>query len=348
MTNKSHARSFLIYSQLFIFIWIHILHGICYGETSHPPQTIRNRVVEKFPEQTRRIMERYGLTPHGKDSGGGVTPGRPAVILVYGLDEPGKVWMNLAPALLENGHAVWLLLYPNDQPIRVSAKFFLEEIRAASAELSPELIIVAHSMGGLVAREMLTAPALHYQERIAGEGLPRVRQLIMVGTPNHGSQMAHFRVLAELREQVVHMVKGEYHWLLPIMDGTGEAGIDLLPESEFLAALNSRKHPENIDMRVIAGIMNPLQTNDARQTIEGLLAKLSPDRKASVHKVAAKINGVFNEMGDGAVSLASARLAGIPLETVSGTHLSIIRNISRDSNRVPPALPIILRAIHAP
>jgi hypothetical protein len=47
-------------------------------------------------------------------------------------------------------------------------------------------------------------------------------------------------------------------------------------------------------------------------------------------------------LGDGLVTVDSARLEGVPLLTVSGTHLTIIRNLSQSSDRVPPAVPIIL------
>jgi pimeloyl-ACP methyl ester carboxylesterase len=316
-----------------------------FGEDYGSRQNVRKKIQDTFPEQTRQVSARYGLKPYGEDIGVGRKSNRP-VILIHGLDEPGKVWMNLAPALHEDGFGVWVMNYPNDQPIRESAKFLLNEIRSCPELDSSELILIAHSMGGLVAREMLSSPLLLDHDRADSGVLPRIHRLIMVGTPNHGSYMAHFRVFAELREQVFHMVKGEYHWLLPILDGTGEAGVDLLPGSDFLQALNTRSHPENTKMLVIAGVMSPLQKDDARQMVQDLSASLSPDRKKVLDRVADHVNSVFNDIGDGAVSLDSARLSGIPLETVSGTHLSIIRNISPDSRRIPPAIPVILKALH--
>jgi hypothetical protein len=47
-------------------------------------------------------------------------------------------------------------------------------------------------------------------------------------------------------------------------------------------------------------------------------------------------------LGDGLVTVESTRLEGVPHRTVDGTHLSMIRNITRDNPRIPPAVPIIV------
>ena len=47
-------------------------------------------------------------------------------------------------------------------------------------------------------------------------------------------------------------------------------------------------------------------------------------------------------LGDGLVSVESTRLDGVPHQTVDGTHLSMIRNITAGSQRIPPAVPIIV------
>ncbi|MBA3027673.1 MAG: alpha/beta hydrolase [Desulfobacteraceae bacterium] len=345
MTNQRYSRVKLFGAGVAVFLVIQMFHLICAGEGQGNRSDFRKKVEEAFPEQTSRITERYGLKPYGEENNPRTENAKLSVILVHGLDEPGKVWMNLAPALQENGFEVWLMHYPNDQPIRESAKFLFDQIHSGQSRLKSDLILITHSMGGLVAREMLTSPELHTQDQTEKDGLPEVRQLIMVGTPNHGSHLAHFRVFAELREQIFHMAKGEYHWLLPILDGAGEAGKDLLPGSEFLETLNHRKNPENIKITVIAGVMSPLEKNDARQIIQSLSDKLSPGGKAVFDTVANKVNSLLNELGDGAVSLESARLSGMAMETVTGTHLSIIRNISPDSERIPPAIPVIIQCL---
>ncbi|NIO09463.1 MAG: hypothetical protein GTO40_16245, partial [Deltaproteobacteria bacterium] len=47
-------------------------------------------------------------------------------------------------------------------------------------------------------------------------------------------------------------------------------------------------------------------------------------------------------LGDGLVTVESTRLEGVPHRTVDGTHLSMIRNITSESRRIPPAVPVIV------
>jgi hypothetical protein len=47
-------------------------------------------------------------------------------------------------------------------------------------------------------------------------------------------------------------------------------------------------------------------------------------------------------LGDGLVTVESTRLEGVPHRTVDGTHMSMIRNVTKGSRRIPPAVPIIV------
>ena len=325
-------------------IYIHHLSG----EADDPEASSRimNTIEEKYPDETEKLRQRFGLKPFETETVESRQKGPCAVILIHGLDDPGKVWMSLAPALDQKGFDVWIMTYPNDQHIKVSAEYFFEQIKLNTALKGKKLAIVGHSMGGLVTREMLTSPEIQYINYVTENTFPQVLQVIMVGTPNHGSNMARFRVFAELREQFALVLKGEYHWISPFIDGTGEAGDDLLPDSEFLLALNSRKHPDDVEMTVIAGVMNQKQRENAKQTITDLTSGLSKKHKESIKKMISETDAIINQVGDGMVPLSSAKLDGVPTEIVSGTHLSIIRNISYRSDRIPPAVPIIIRLLN--
>ena len=62
---------------------------------------IRKTVKEMFPEKAAEFSQTFGLflfeadreLPHGE------ILGRKTVVLIHGLDDPGKVWQNLAPEL---------------------------------------------------------------------------------------------------------------------------------------------------------------------------------------------------------------------------------------------------------
>jgi pimeloyl-ACP methyl ester carboxylesterase len=308
---------------------------------------LRRALMAEYPETVEALKARYGLRRFRPSQGlkeGGAT--RSKVILVHGLDDPGKVWMNLAPALVAEGYAVWILTYPNDQPVAVSARFFLEELQSGDLVGAGRIAIVAHSMGGLVSREMLTDPALGYDARSKSGEVPRIDQLIMVGTPNHGSELARFGDLGEFRDQLEKILKGDYHWLDGIVDGAGEAGIDLIPGSAFLQRLNGRPHPANVHMLVIAGVMSPTQKQDIQAQARKLEQKLPGAARDLTRRMADGLIAMAEQVGDGLVSVASAQLPGVPLKTVPGTHLSMIRNLTAESQRMPPAIPIVVEGLH--
>ena len=82
---------------------------------------------------------------------------------------------------------------------------------------------------------------------------------------------------------------------------------------------------------MIAGVIGKEEAEALARLLEG--TQTPPDE--------AVLMPLVEQIGDGLVSLPSARLPDVPLTRVSGNHLSIIRNLSESSQRVPPALPVI-------
>jgi len=83
-----------------------------------------------------------------------------AVVLVHRVNYPGRVWRTLIPALLAQKFTVCNLDYLNDQPIAESAQLLASELRVLNQFAVDRVDIIAHSMGGLVSRELLTSPEL--------------------------------------------------------------------------------------------------------------------------------------------------------------------------------------------
>ncbi|MGD8881325.1 MAG: alpha/beta fold hydrolase [Desulfobacterales bacterium] len=305
---------------------------------------LRKTVKEQFSEQTAEYTKTLGLFFFEGDQKvpAGVALDRKSVVLVHGLDDPGQVWQNLAPALVKEKFNVWLMRYPNDQPIVESARLFFEALKALKQSGIDRICIVAHSMGGLVSREMLTRPEIGYNASAKNRPVPQVAALIMVGTPNHGSQLARLRMFTEMRDQLVRLTKGEANWLGAILDGAGEAKIDLLPGSRFLTELNDRPHPEGIDMLIIAGLTSPWSETEINRWVGNLRKNVSDDQQKWVDDFGHNMIALTHGLGDGLVTVESTRLQGIPHRTVDGTHLSMIRNINSGSRRIPPAVPIII------
>ena len=196
----------LVSMSLLLVVGFQILRHHYLEEEKQARILLRETIRQKFPEEANEMFAAYGIkSADGNDFIPSKDTGKPDVILIHGLDEPGKVWMNLRPSLMNAGFNIWIMTYPNDQPIIESAQFFFEEMKTLKARGRKTVSIVAHSMGGLVSREMLTRPELAYIQRASNEDVPMVAQLIMVATPNDGSELARFRVFTEFRDQLANL-----------------------------------------------------------------------------------------------------------------------------------------------
>jgi len=330
---------------LLFFIVIQVGRQFFREEEWKVRHSIYTRIKKAYPQAAKNLEQAHGLKPYkidpdriGQDASG-------IVILIHGLDEPGQVWMNLAPVLYELGFRVLIMTYPNDQPITASTKFVFEQMAAFFKGEKREVSIVAHSMGGLISRDLLTDPKFSYSQKADQGKVPRVKQLIMVGTPNHGSQLAQFRFFLEIRDQFHHLFDDNIHWLNGFLDGAGEAGIDLLPDSLFLTQLNSRPLPDHVDFQVIAGMVSPWSKGETSIFVEGIENPLSRQTRPALRAMEKIWLSMGKTLGDGLVTVDSATLIGVPLTLVKGTHLTMIRNLTASSKRVPPAVPIIVKML---
>jgi len=308
----------------------------------------RNRAYEMvkmlFPDIRDRAFDRYGLfcfngseKPMQKCSG---VVDSSAIILIHGLDEPGLIFESLALALHRKGYPVLFFFYPDDQNIDASSQLLVDNL--SSLSFAGPVVLVGHSMGGLVARQMLVDPGIDYTGARALNRVPEISDLIMVGTPNHGAFLARFRLLMEVREQFLLAADHRLHWFSALLDGTGAAGIDLQPRSTFIRQLNRMPYPEGIQYHMIAGHIFPFPMDmpehfqiTGHQTLEGLL----PTKKNYFLSMLAKAGLLI---GDGLVSIHSAVPFDVPVTIVKGNHKTMLANWFSGSSRIPPAIPVIL------
>lgn len=110
-------------------------------------------------------------------------PAARPVILIHGVLVNDGIWLRLRRFLLEHGIApVYTLNYG---PPLADIPYFAEQLAARIEEIcaatgGAPVVLVAQSMGGLVARA--------YLRRFGSE---RVAMLVTIGTPHHGSVLAH-------------------------------------------------------------------------------------------------------------------------------------------------------------
>jgi len=100
------------------------------------------------------------------------------VVLIHGILRSSKCMSAMAETLEQAGFHTFQFDYPSTQVSIPDAAEYLHQT-IESLEGIEELSIVAHSMGGLVTRAYF---AEHHD--------PRFRRVVMVGTPNHGAELA--------------------------------------------------------------------------------------------------------------------------------------------------------------
>src|SRR5690606_24880030 len=145
-----------------------------------------------------------------------------------------------------------------------------------------------HSMGGLVGRDLLTRDTWYGGDASGDDRLPAVRRFIMIGTPNHGSHMAHLAPLSETKDRLVRWLLGDDDLGGRADDGRGEAATQILPGPAFLMGLNSRPLPRKVQTTIIAGRMvAPDSTLQPwiRQLREGL-SQAAPEQAAEIREAA--------------------------------------------------------------
>lgn len=314
-----------------------LLAGVCWvvwtesfpGAERELRLVLRDRLEEWFPEAMQPQPGWHGLAPvqHPEDA-------RLTVVLVHGLDEPGGIWADLEKALRGEPLAVWKLRYPNDQAIERSAAFLAEEWSALPRE--QPVALVGHSMGGLVIREFVSAWRHPVGSPPRLTGAP-VCGVILVGTPNHGSEWARLRLWLELRDHFNAPEEREFSLFAALRDGVGTAKLDLRPGSGFLRQLNARPWPETVERRLIAGAL--MDDEVFAGNLERLAVRAPDDVSAAALRQwweTAKGN-----LGDGVVTLDSVALEGAPPpEVLPASHRGLLRS-GGEAAPAPAIAPIL-------
>ncbi len=229
------------------------------------------------------------------------------VVLVHGLEANAGGLARMRAAFESAGvQALWFD-YPNDGPVDAAGERLSDELKRLHVE-SPELkvVLVGHSMGGLVARAAVEP---------AGRDPGNVTDLVCLGTPHRGSALAKQREWAELASggfwgivrQLLTLTGGA-------KDGRGEAGDDLTPGSRFLCTLARGKRPAGVRYHVAAGRKGPLSAERQAALVRKAedycrVNHVAEPRRRELLEIAGA-EEFRNGAGDGAVTLKSALLDG--------------------------------------
>jgi len=287
------------------------------------------------------------------------TPDR-LVVLVHGLDEPGDIWDELAPAIQSEGLSVARFDYPNDQGVADSTDLLAGALKQLCAAGTHRIDLVCHSMGGLVVRDLLTRNEYYAGDTTRAVDLPIVDRFITVGTPNAGAPLAPLRGVGEIRDQISRLVNDDDITLGDLLrfssDGNGEAGTDLTPGSDFLTALNKRPLPIGARWTVIVG---RIASTDEIRAIGDNKVSRAMGINEDLDELLAMLVSVSEDFGDGVVPESSALLPGVEDTVVlEANHRSMLRTIKIEQSirealgegphATPPAIPVIVDRLLEP
>jgi len=154
-------------------------------------------------------------------------PKRTPVVLVYGIGGSPQDWRYFIEHFDRSRHQIWFYHYPSGMRLdRVSRTLAASLIQLRQRHGFPVCHVVAHSMGGLVARTALT-------EAVSQAGTNFIPHLVTVSTPWGGHEAA--------ASGIRHLKKPVPSWL------------DVTPDSPFLTRLYATPLPAGTTHDLIYG-----------------------------------------------------------------------------------------------
>lgn len=170
------------------------------------------------PDQTQQTRGLYMLEPYD--------PRKIPVVMVHGLWSIPMTWLEMfndlrAEPEIRDNYQFWFYFYPTGQPFWISAAQFRADLDKMRTDLDPQhaalaldqMVLVGHSMGGLVSRMQTIDSENDFWHLVADrppselEGAPEdiealksmlffepnrsVRRVITMGTPHRGSNFSN-------------------------------------------------------------------------------------------------------------------------------------------------------------
>ena len=266
--------------------------------------------------------------------------GKIPVIFVHGLLSSPETWVDLASELrtlpdFDERYQIWAFRYASSAPFLRAGARMRAATREALATIDPngedpalrQMVIVGHSLGGLVARLQVTSSGNHLWQAVATRPFaqleadpqtrtqlaelfffapePHIRRVVFLATPHQGSPWAD-RIIGQVGASVVHRDANTNHihdqlvaanpgMFREEMQTRIPTSIDLLkPESQLLAAVRCLPTPASVHTHSVIGTGRTIITDGP---------------------------------ADGVVTVASARLPGVASEEyVPVTHTWVHRD----------------------
>jgi pimeloyl-ACP methyl ester carboxylesterase len=248
----------------------------------------------------------FGLTvPKIDDAAKG-----PIVIVIHGFNSAPDRCQALMKVACKEGALCGAFAYPNDYHVAWGAEQLSHDLKQLARRMPERRVaLVTHSMGGLVARACIEDPALDPGN---------VSKLVMIAPPSTGSRCAEYAAGADLWEHWLRRKEGSPWRRMrdSVVDGLGEAGDDLAPNSAFLTALNARPRNPHVQYTILLGSGGCVSDEEVlwvRRRMRGALAysPVSNEGIDELDKCLADFEEIVEGKGDGLVAIKRGRLEGV-------------------------------------
>lgn len=249
------------------------------------------------------------------------------VVLIHGLASSPLTWVNIANELLgdpdiSENYQIWLARYPTGLPLLVNRQMLARRLDDARGDV-PGMILVGHSMGGVLARLLATdsGEALWDTafscgpEELRGdpddvqatrslfvfEHVERVDEIVMIAAPHGGSDLAD-RTLGRIVRGLIEMPPQVLGYLTNV----------------------TRTNPDRVSPELknnyLQGGPKSLDTLSPSQPVIRAARQLPVSPGVRIHSIIGIQNPDRPEDGDGIVPLESARWTAGTEHLVPGDH----------------------------
>lgn len=231
-------------------------------------------------------------------------PGKIPLVIVHGLFSDPQSWADLVNDLraspgFANRYQIWVYRYPTGQGFLQSAATFRQELMAAREHVCPDgtdpaldqMILVGHSMGGLISKLQVTYSDERIWERVSDrpldeiltteatraklfetcyfDPLPFVKRVVFIATPHCGSLRSSqwfgrgasqlVRPSPEQAQMHEQLIQDNPNAFSPLIQRRFPTSIDLLSSrSPLLDAMRKMEIANDVKLHSIIGIFTPV------------------------------------------------------------------------------------------
>ncbi len=295
-------------------------YGLWLARSDFSRQALRNLMGSASALQTPHI---FMLQPYD--------PNRKIILMLHGIASSPEAWVNtanevLGDAALRERYQIWQLYYPTNLPLIINLQSIRETVLATLQAVDPDgthaasddMVIIGHSMGGLLARLLVSEDDGTFLDRLSEllqldpkrkrrlaerfsaeltiHSLPGVTRAVFIAAPHRGTDVADYRLarwLAGLITLPVKVIEKVHQFTEVVLDPEQEVAP---PKVRFTSIDNLSEH----DSFIRAAIALPIYPKVKYHSIIGVENPQAP---------------VINQ-SDGVVPYLSAHLEGAESEMV--------------------------------